>query len=148
MNHRYSTRKMIDVHRHRRKNSHQMKRSFLVNRRRRRSNPVIRWTYGGWWAIISRPFGYYYQFGGHRSLRVWCYHGVIEAVLGRKCHSSFVAAFKCVSVVEDEECFVCTGVHTLSFQVHEAYVKYGNIDFLYVRILCDSLTFHSNGTTY
>jgi len=27
-------------------------------------------------------------------------------------------------------------VHTLSFQVHEAYVKYGNIDFLYVRILC------------
>ena len=29
-------------------------------------------------------------------------------------------------------------VHTLSFQVHEAYVKYGNIDFLYVRILCAS----------
>ena len=29
-------------------------------------------------------------------------------------------------------------VHTLVFQVHEAYVKYGNIDFLYVRILCGS----------
>jgi len=91
---------MIDVHRHRRKNSHQMKRLFLVNRRQRRSNPAIGWTYGGWWVILSRPFGYYYQFGGHRSLRVWCYHGVIEAVLGRKCHSSFVAAFKCVSVFE------------------------------------------------
>ena len=94
MNHRYSSRKMIDVHRHRRKNSHQMKRLFLVNRRRRRSNPVIRWTYGGWWAILSRPFGYYYQFGGHRSRRVWCYHGVIEAVLGRKCRLSFVVASK------------------------------------------------------
>ena len=72
MNHRYSSRKMIDVHRHRRKNSHQMKRLFLVNRRRRRSNPVIRWTYGGWWAILSRPFGYYYQFGGHMVLS-WMY---------------------------------------------------------------------------
>ena len=100
MNHRYSTRKMIDVHRHRRKNSHQMKRLFLVNRRRQRSNPAIGWTYGGWWAILSRPFGYYYQFGGHRSRRVWCYHGVIEAVLGRKCRLSFVArtrfAFCCL----------------------------------------------------
>ena len=43
---------------------------------------------------------------------------------------------KCVSVVEDEECLYVQ-VHTLSLQVHEAYGKYGNIDFLYVRILCE-----------
>ena len=103
---------MIDVHRHRRKNSHQMKRLFLVNRRQRRSNPAIGWTYGGWWVISSSSFGYYYRFGGHRSRRVGCYHGVTEAVLGSKCHSSFVAAFKCVLFLRWEY-FLYEQVHTL-----------------------------------
>ena len=69
INHRYSSRKMIDVdvHRHRQKNSHKWNDFFGKYKATAVKPSTLVDVCGGWWMISSPPFafGYYYQFGDH-----------------------------------------------------------------------------------
>ena len=99
------------MNRHRRKNSHQMKRLFLE----------IRGNGGQARQSGGRMEGGGRSYHGHSATTINLVaigaseYGAIMVLLrqfwGGNAHSSFVAAFKCVSVVEDEECFVCTGTY-------------------------------------